>query len=821
MLKPTQPFFKSLVFILLISGLISIPSDLSAQADHQIYDSLLNVLNTDISDRERVDTYLAIGEQLKNADRNSIGKFTTPAIELAKSINYQEALAQAYYLHGAQFTFSFQMDSLYAYMDSALTFANQYENYQQVANVYSVIGFNKSNEGKFDEAKAYQLKALHLRDSIQDYAGLLTSYINLGELYNRTSANRDAYLYLQKGFALLDKVDYTPPHLYNIMSNVYVAMGNMDSAIYCIEKVQEIATEAHNIQQLAGSYLALGMIYQQFGKSVDALEMYMKAHDGFKEVNAHNDLNNVYQNIGILQYGMNNIEGAISSFKNGLDLSLQTGDLSGATYNANNIGYVLLYNGQIDEAKDYLDRALKYAQEVNSTGELCTIYETLSEYYIAIDDSKTAISYILKSNDLIRESDDKDGIAQNLTIMAGLYLQHGEYRKGIKLLKESMKLSEAIDSKPRIKENARMLAKAYAAINEGMKAYEAHVLYKAMSDSIQDIEKTRRFTKIEADFEFQQERDSIAYAQEKERLTFNAQLEKEQTRQRMTLMGFVAVGLIAIILGVFFYQNKKKNTELARLNQEVQNQNIEIKAQRDHLEDLNNTKSKFFSIISHDLRSPMSSFQALSDVIDFHLEEQNYDELKEITQEVVKRSKEINQLLDNLLNWAVEEQGEFPFHPEETDVKPVLDEVIALYQPLSAYKDITLKLEVAEEQQNVFADKNCLTTILRNLISNAIKFTKTGGTITIRTFSAGEPYLNFEITDSGLGMPKEKADQIFRSGQLQSTKGTSGEKGVGLGLQLVRDFVAMNAGTAKVESLEGKGTTFTISLPVHKELQEA
>ena len=170
-------------------------------------------------------------------------------------------------------------------------------------------------------------------------------------------------------------------------------------------------------------------------------------------------------------------------------------------------------------------------------------------------------------------------------------------------------------------------------------------------------------------------------------------------------------------------------------------------------------------------------------------------------------------LLDNLLNWALQQRGQFPYLPEKLDARPIFTNAIETFEEMAASKKIELTLEMKSDFY-LYIDRNTASAIFRNLINNAIKFTQEGGSVTITAMEEEDTGMSLiTVADSGVGMTKERLDGLFKLNEKGSTIGTSGEKGLGLGLQLVLEFVALNKGKIDVTSEVGKGTTFTLRLP--------
>lgn len=227
------------------------------------------------------------------------------------------------------------------------------------------------------------------------------------------------------------------------------------------------------------------------------------------------------------------------------------------------------------------------------------------------------------------------------------------------------------------------------------------------------------------------------------------------------------------------------------------------------LSEANATKDKFFSIIAHDLRSPMIALQGVGQKLEYFIRKDKQEKLLEMGSKIDQSIDQLNHLLNNLLNWATSQTGAISHNPDTFDITELVEENVALYQSLANSKEINIVNET--EPAMVHADLNTTSTIIRNLMSNAIKFTKKGGQVTIHSFTK-ENMTELSIRDQGPGMSETQKASLFDE-RLKVSSGSQGEKGFGLGLKLCKEFVEMNNGTIIVESEERVGSTFIISLP--------
>ncbi len=251
--------------------------------------------------------------------------------------------------------------------------------------------------------------------------------------------------------------------------------------------------------------------------------------------------------------------------------------------------------------------------------------------------------------------------------------------------------------------------------------------------------------------------------------------------------------------------------QLVSQNTEILQQKNILEKQKHELTELNATKDKFFSIIAHDLRSPITTLISLSEVLRTDMDLLDTLQQEEILQSLHDLSRNYLRLLDNLLQWARVQSGRMVPEPVDFNLEEAIQDVMVFYKPYALDKQIKLSaLNITPF--NVLADKNMIRVVLRNLISNAIKFTQPGGEVQVIMIPK-ENNVEITVQDNGLGMSPEVLENLFRLDKAQTSLGTSGEKGTGLGLHLCQEFVGLNKGTLKVESLKGFGSVFRFTIP--------
>lgn len=271
------------------------------------------------------------------------------------------------------------------------------------------------------------------------------------------------------------------------------------------------------------------------------------------------------------------------------------------------------------------------------------------------------------------------------------------------------------------------------------------------------------------------------------------------------------------------YQNNEilqQNEEIEAQRNEIQAQRDEIEKQRDRLEHLNQTKDKFFSILSHDLRNPFNSLLNITNLLKQNFQNYTEKQLKHFIDNINKSIKETYNLLENILHWSRSQTNSITISPENIDIMEIAKHNISLLENAAKHKNISIRFHTANaEDRYVLADANTINTVVRNLISNAIKFTKRNGEIDIYSKKSKDNVL-FSVKDNGIGIEKKHLKRLFRIDVSHSTKGTANESGTGLGLILCKEFVEKNNGKIRIKSKLNEGSTFTITLPVASEIDE-
>lgn len=274
------------------------------------------------------------------------------------------------------------------------------------------------------------------------------------------------------------------------------------------------------------------------------------------------------------------------------------------------------------------------------------------------------------------------------------------------------------------------------------------------------------------------------------------------------IVGAAAVGLIVLL---FQYRLRRIKQSHKALELIVENRTADLKSANNELSELNTMKNRLFSIIAHDLRNPMNTLTGFSALLTDNYESISPEKKHKYSKMIAVSARNISNQLEQLLQWAIVQSGTAKASPKDCELSSLLQEVLALVNEMALVKNIRIDTDI-DCAHHAYVDAAMISTVIRNLVSNAIKFTPQHGRITV-TILEQDTCIVLSITDTGVGMTSEQLDGLFGTDVKQSTYGTNNEKGTGLGLGICKDFVEKNNGTLTVERTLGIGSSFRCSLP--------
>jgi signal transduction histidine kinase len=607
--------------------------------------------------------------------------------------------------------------------------------------------------------------------------------------------------------------DATPEERVEIfcdMSETYW-QRSYDTSLLMAIHAHTLALKAKNKHLIARSLNMTGNAYFLMGDFTKSMDHYLQALALREELGDSNSIARSYNNIGAVYLQMKDHEKALFYLKKAKIIFEALQDEFHLFSIMNNIGALYKENANYDTAYQYLTEAYEIAQRTRDEDNASVALTNLGETALSMGLHEQSLDYQEKALKISRKLNNKAMMATIYTNLGKTYLETKNYPMAFSAFNESLGLSKEVNSLPDLRENYLYLAEYYDIQKNYKQALHFNRLFASIKDSINSQEAMIRIKEMES---LSQAR---TLQQEIELLRKDNEISNlKATRLKNTIFFLAAVSLMIILVFVVYYQKNRLKRETTRLleekNKQLEKANLKLQKSEKHLKELNSTKDKFFSIIGHDLRNPLNALLGFSELISGNSRDYTSEEIQRYSKIINEAAKNIHLLIENLLEWSRSQSGNIDYHPEKTELMPMVTEIFKVFEIHADKKGVTLVSEIPEDVF-VNADRNLLSTILRNLINNAVKFTPNGGQVRIFC-EQNNSEITISVEDTGIGMSEEQLDNLFRLDSNVTMPGTSEEKGTGLGLILCKEFVDMHKGKIWASSMPKEGSTFSFTLPI-------
>ena len=644
------------------------------------------------------------------------------------------------------------------------------QNESELAHFQSYFSgkYTGSLENTLKEATLRLEQAMEINDAKLE----ADSRRNLGLIHLNGSHNYEAAMDLFIGaLAIEDSLYLEDQKFLTLVSiaRVFEVVGDHPKSAQFLEQALALGRENRNINSIAMALNNLGKVNASRGHIDEAFANYQQVLR-FKD-----DISKTFEaealfNLADLYTIQGNYEEALAHHKRALAINRSLADRFAEAVSLNNIG--VLYTLMKNEAKGLANHqvALDIRSGLNDKRGVAESHNNLAGLYFRQNNFDVAIRHGLIALEHARESQAQEQIFKSYDLLSQAYKAMGDYKNGLMYRELSLAIYEFIQNE----RHERQV----------LETQNRYVVGKKESE-IQKLDAVR----IEREGEL-----------------------AEQKRFRNAL--FALVGLVFVIAGlllILYLVKRRSNIVLQVARKEVQQQNAK-------LQELNHTKDKFFSIISHDLKGPLNSLTSFSHLLINHTDSLSKDEIRMLAGDLDKSVKNLLSLLENLLEWSRSQTGNIDFTPEVFDLTELLEKNKSLLESQATNKEISISVAHADKYP-VKLHKASINTVVRNLVSNAIKFTGEGGKIVL-DIQERDGHFIISIEDNGLGMKPEVAAKLFRLDSKHTTLGTANEKGTGLGLILCREFVENNGGKIAVRSAPDKGSVFTLTFPLSVAVQK-
>lgn len=539
------------------------------------------------------------------------------------------------------------------------------------------------------------------------------------------------------------------------------------------------------------------------GDYAKALEEYLLGVELAKQLDNKEVLVVLTENIALLYGEQNDFEQALYHFKTVKKLNDEIGNDTFTAISDSNMGSIYADMGELEYAMYHVNRSISVFEKHEMIDWLAFAYQVKGKAYLKQKKYKWSLFWYNQSKSLYEKGiqDERSEIQLlNGIAEANMGIDNDSLAKTYAL--SAMNLSTKLKENEGLRESANVLYQVHKKNKDFETALEYHESVRRLSDSISKNENSKNLVMLKTKLNHEQQKADLI-----------AQNEVALARQKNYI--YASIGILLVLLGITLLIRRNEKIQ-KKLNKELNLKKDELEKNEVELREINETKDKLFSIIGHDLRGPIGAFQGLLQL--FRKGEVNQKEFLNFIPKLRSDIDHISFTLNNLLSWGQTQMNGAVTKASKVSLENLVDENVNLLSEIAEKKSIKV-LNKLVANTLAWSDADQIDIVIRNLISNALKFTPQGGSVTIDAKERNDHW-EISVQDTGVGMDLETQSKIFCNNSTVTTYGTNNEKGTGLGLSLCKEMVENNKGTIWVESSLEKGTSFYFTVPKTCEVYE-
>ncbi|MDP9076350.1 MAG: HAMP domain-containing histidine kinase [Bacteroidota bacterium] len=659
---------------------------------------------------------------------------------------------------------------------------------QQVSNLYAT--------GKYRSAISFGTGKLAMKPGALSLREI--AYINLllGYAYDAIHYNDSALYYYGRAEVQAGRINQTTYHIdaQIRMTNLYYTIGQPDSVLRNREK---LAAESDTLKDMPLKMRALGVLagmYFNADQFEKALKMYFQILKYTKEKKDSLSMGTAMINISLVYEKFADYKTAETYLLQGIPLIKSDPRNSMISYK--NLGIFYNDTKQYNKALGAFQKSVDLAKQYKDTVNMQDTYLPMITSFTALKQFDKAKQYLTSSMVYYNKAKNDVNLLHILMELGAMEVNGFNYQKAIAYYEKALVIQRKTGHLDYEYNAYAALADAAAKAGMYQKAYQYQLKYDKIKDSLAIVNTKKTVADLEIKYQTGQKEQKILLLNQQARLK-DVEL-KSQQRQWWFLVAAVCFLLVIAFLLYRSYSLKKNSNEL------LEEKNRALNELNNQLNEANSSKTKLFSILSHDLRAPVGSlFQFLS-IQKNHAGKLNTDQQEKHNTRIINSAENLMESMEDLLIWSKSQMESFSITPTGVTAHELIDYAIKIHRDFAEEKQITLSYD-NKEDVFLMTDVNFLKIILRNIVSNAIKFTPKGGSIKV-TAKARETIVEFRVSDNGPGITKEQIDNIFEWNSIRSDSS-------GLGLKLAKEFIDRLKGSIAVESELNEGTTFIVLVP--------
>ncbi|REE01073.1 tetratricopeptide repeat protein [Marinoscillum furvescens] len=663
------------------------------------------------------------------------------------------------------------------YYRKALGIQKKYNQKNNMAGTLNNIGVAHKNLGNADSALYYYRQSMKLNLEQGLKGRIIQNYSNIGAVYSDRNEYDSSDYYALKAIQLYEEIEdkYNAGIAYRNLGHDYYNRSNYPQALeyYLIALRYARTIEA---KLLEGEFLnAIGKVHEVQGQTETALQHYRQAAAISEAVGDQYNIAEALTNIGMLHHNLEQLDSSIFYQERALAINQETNYPYGICENHLNLGLSLTLLNQTSEAENHLRKSLQISQQNGLQGQEATALLALGELAFKQNKPQQSLSFLEKGVGLAQEISNQQLEKEGRAALVRLHQKRGEYKPAL----------------------AHQLAIAQ------------------LQDSIFNDNNTRKIMRLEASYAFEMAKDSIRFANEKEKLMLDQKIQTERTNTLIVAIVLAVVTALLFLL-YFFYQNRiRTNKKLQELNESITIRNEEITQQRNQLDlankkltELNEEKKKILAVVAHDLRNPVQLIKGFISMVKTRASDRLGAEM-EFVDYSLEATDRLSNMIAELLDVSAMESKSVDVRLKPVIINDLLRQLAINFSLSAAEKNQKVTAELPKQELIIDADPNYLIRILENLISNALKFSEPNTQVQLALEHKNQEVL-ISITDDGPGISPEDQARLFDEFRQLTAKATANEKSTGLGLSIVKKYVEAMYGQITCKSELGKGTTFTL-----------
>ena len=587
---------------------------------------------------------------------------------------------------------------------------------------------------------------------------------------------------------------------------------SMEESLNYANEAYRLAEDLNYQEGKADALNRIGNVHYLLRDQTNVIENYNQAYKIARSLEDYRRMGMYLNNLGILFRELSQYDSSEVYLIRALRYKELHGDRELIASTLNNLGVMYRDMKRYNLSLEFFVRQLDMIEPSGDIRNIAVVHRQIGEVFYLLESYNESVGHFLYSIDFGKRIPDSLIIARANSLLARSLFSAGKPKEAMERIEQSIGIAGRLNLMNVLRDDYNTLYLYYKEAGNQKLALDHLIRHYNLKDSVQMASSETRLTELERIFETKKQESKIELLQ-KENHIQELQLGRQDNIQTLLKVLLALLIFFKLIIAYRFISLQKTNRLLKQKIGELENTNSKLGLSAAALEQLNATKNRFFSIIAHDLKNPFNSLLGYSEMMTNNFNQLSEEDIKQHISIIHQSSQNLYKLLENLLKWSAAHTGSMLYLPERFDLTGLIRSEIQ-FMKIAANKKQIIISEKLPDELIVNSDKLMLSSVIRNLTDNALKFTQPGGEIKLTALREnGSVY--FEVNDTGIGMPEDLQNKLFRIDVKVCRRGTNNEEGGGLGLILCKELIEKAGGTIGAASEPGKGSRFWFRVPSH------